>query len=257
MHSKPSIPEYGTSALIYDHVALNAVESTNEEAKKLAIAGAPAGTIVTAVSQRSGRGRVGRKWTSPPGNLYTSLVLRPRRPLSEVGSLSLVAALAIGHTLGNLLSYVDNWQLKWPNDVLVDGAKISGVLAESEINEAGQLAWVVIGMGINVEITPEIADRPVTSLKKQGLEVTVDVVFRKLQENFRALYEVWERDGFEGVKLDWVSHAQGLGCPVYMHLAKTVITGNFVDLGSDGAIIIEDKEGTRHRVLAGDVMLAH
>lgn len=243
--------------LTFERVALGAVDSTNTEAKRLAEAGAPAGTVVTAKEQRAGRGRAGRKWQSPLGNLYASLILRPQRPASDAGSLSLLAALALGHTLGDIIMYVDSWQVKWPNDVLVNGAKIAGVLAESEFAADGKLSYVVVGMGLNVEVSPPVSDRPVTSLKALEAAATVDQVLDKLLANFRRLYELWEKDGFAAVKLDWISHAQGFGCPVFVRLANQPVTGNFADLDDDGALVIEESDGTRRRVLAGDVVLAH
>jgi BirA family transcriptional regulator, biotin operon repressor / biotin---[acetyl-CoA-carboxylase] ligase len=240
------------------HHPMGRVQSTNTEARKLADAGAPEGTIVTAKEQQAGRGRAGRKWHSPPGNLYATLILRPKRDLIEVGSLSLVMALAIGRALGDTISYVDNWQLKWPNDVLVDGEKIAGVLLETELGSDNQLNYLIIGFGVNVENAPDVGDRVTTSLMKQGVEnASVDVMRERICTNFAELYALWQEGGFPAVKDLWISHAQGFGCPVYLRSEKQDISGNFVDLSVNGAMVVENRQGNLHTIYAGDVIMAH
>jgi len=240
------------------HHPLGRVQSTNIEARKLADLGAPEGTLVTAKEQQAGRGRAGRKWQSPAGNLYATLILRPQRPLLEVGSLSLVMALAIGRALGDTISYVDNWQLKWPNDVLVDGEKIAGVLLETELTKDNELSYLIIGFGVNVEIAPDVGDRVTTSLLKQGVEsANVDATRELICRHFSQLYALWQEGGFPSVKDLWISHAQGFGCPVYLRAEKQDISGNFIDLSVNGAMVVENKQGGLHTIYAGDVIMAH
>ena len=173
----------------YRLVALESVGSTNEEAKRLARAGAEDGMLVWAKEQTAGRGRRGNAWTSPAGNLYTSLVLRPEVPPARFGELGFVAALAIGETLGAFVEPLTELRYKWPNDVLLNGSKASGILLEGESGAD----WLVLGIGINVAHHPEGA----TSIRAEGgAEATVETVLDRFSRAFLAWANRWLDDGF-------------------------------------------------------------
>ena len=135
-------------------VALDSVGSTNDEAARLADAGAPEGTVVWAREQTGGRGRRGRAWASPVGNLYTSTILRPDCPAARAAELGFVSALAVADIVppGRAV------RVKWPNDVLVDGGKIAGILLESAIAQTGAVQHVIAGIGINVGFAPQLPE---------------------------------------------------------------------------------------------------
>src|SRR5919198_6069394 len=145
------------------------IGSTNDEARRLAREGAPAGTLVWAVAQSAGRGRRGHLWQSPPGNLYLSLVLRPDVPPALAPQLGFIAALALGDALDQLAGPGLQLRYKWPNDVLAEGRKIAGILLESETAGAGRLEFVIIGIGVNIASAPRDLEYPATSLADQGL----------------------------------------------------------------------------------------
>ncbi len=145
------------------------VGSTNDEAKALARAGAAPGTLVWATEQTAGRGRRGRAWLSPPGNLYLSLVLRPDGAPSRAAQLGFVAALGLGDALAPLLGPALPLSYKWPNDLLVNGKKLAGILLESETSAAGGVDFVVIGIGVNIRSMPDDVEFPATSLAAEGV----------------------------------------------------------------------------------------
>ena len=136
----------------YALIALDEAGSTNDEAKARAAAGAPDGTVVWARQQRAGRGRRGRDWVSPPGNLYVSVILRPACEARHVAQLSFVAALAVLDLVDGPLP--GRARCKWPNDILVDGAKVAGILLESALEPGGRVDWVVLGIGVNLASHP-------------------------------------------------------------------------------------------------------
>ena len=148
----PELPAF------YRLLAYEQIDSTNEEAKRLAAAGAPAGTLVWAGEQLAGRGRRGRGWASPPGNLYVSLLLRPACPPAQACQLNFVAAVALAEAVSALLPAGAGVALKWPNDVLVGGAKVSGILLEASAALDRSIDWLVIGAGVNIASHP--ADTP-------------------------------------------------------------------------------------------------
>ena len=152
----------------YRLVSRETVGSTNDEATRLARSGAEQGTLVWALEQTAGRGRRGRAWSSPRGNLYASLVLRPPCQLEHAAQLGFVAALAVGDALAALVPGLREPALKWPNDVLVGGRKIAGVLLESEIGDGGNLAFLIVGVGINLVSAPTDSEFPATSVLGEG-----------------------------------------------------------------------------------------
>jgi len=148
----------------YRLLSFAAIDSTNEEAKRQAAAGAPEGTLIWARAQQAGRGRRGRPWVSEPGNLYMSLLLRPDRAAPAAAQLGFAAALAVGEAALPLLPASAALAYKWPNDVLIDGRKTSGILLESQAAGEGRLDWLVVGIGVNLVSFPEGAEYPATSL---------------------------------------------------------------------------------------------
>jgi BirA family biotin operon repressor/biotin-[acetyl-CoA-carboxylase] ligase len=225
------------------------IGSTNDEAAARARIGAPAGTVITAQRQSAGRGRQGREWQSPVGNLYASVLLRPRTDVSCYGQLAFVLALALGEAIG---SYGVNWALKWPNDVLVGGAKISGLLLESEPG------WVVAGMGVNVAHAPDVPGRQTTSLHQAGAaSATSAELLQRLLPRLAYWYESWEGQGFTPIHAAWLAHGYGLGQPVTVRLADgQERQGRFEALDADGALLLSQPGQPVQRILAGDVFFA-
>jgi BirA family transcriptional regulator, biotin operon repressor / biotin---[acetyl-CoA-carboxylase] ligase len=228
------------------------IGSTNDRAKELARAGAPAGAVVWSGEQTAGRGRRGRVWSSPPGNLYLSLVLRPDGPAAAAAQLGFVTALALGEALGEPpgLAY------KWPNDVLVDGNKIAGILLESEPGEAGALAFLVIGIGVNILSSPPAGAYPTASIKGLGLAAPAPAVLLEgLLGRFDAWARRWREEGFGPVRAAWRARAAGLGRPIEVRLDAASLSGCFRDIDQDGTLLLDMAAGCR-RIAAGDVFPA-
>lgn len=234
------------------HVALEAVGSTNDEAFRLARAGASGITLVTAVSQGSGRGRMGRAWASPPGNFYGSFLVTPARPGARLSDIAFVAALAAAETCRAVLPADRRIEIKWPNDILVEGAKVCGILTETEAAPDG-LRHVVSGIGINVATEPAAAPYAVTALARHAA-VTVAAVRELLSQRFACWYGIWLADGFAPVRAAWTAVAIGAGRPIQVRLGTEVLEGGFGGIDIDGALLLDAAAG-RRRIVAGDVML--
>ena len=239
----------------YRLVVLDSVESTNDEAMRLAEAGAEDGTLVWAREQTKGRGRQGRGFESPRGNLYLSLVLRPECDVATAAQLSFVAALALGDAIGSVAPAMLEVTYKWPNDVLLNGRKVSGILLESRTDAAGGLGWLVLGMGVNVRSFPEDAGFPATSLHYEGTPPTVTEaeLLEAFSRHLLTWVNRWLDDGFAPVRRAWLSHAHGRGEAIEVRLPKETLSGTFADLDEGGALVLELPGGTRRHVSAGDV----
>jgi len=253
-HRPPAPSPYGL-------VALECVDSTNAEAKRLAEAGASDLTVVWAKRQTSGRGRRGRAWISQDGNLYCSLVLRPAEPLADVSQLSFVAANAVADTVSQALPKSARVTVKWPNDVLVDGKKIAGILMEGEtVPGTDRFAWLVVGIGVNVAAhPPESATKmPATSLAGEGVtgaDLNVPRFLDTLVKQVLAGLVTWRSLGFGPIRRQWLSRAQGLGGLVRVRLLHETVHGTFVALDEDGALILHADDQPNRRILAGDLFI--
>ncbi len=228
------------------------IDSTNEEARRLATGGAPHGTVVWARRQTAGRGRRGRSWVSEPGNLFVSFLLRPSKPASEAAQISFLSALAVGETLDRFRPAGSTLAYKWPNDVLLDGAKVSGILLESAGGGPTGLAWLVVGIGINLAHHPDDVERPAAHV---GAGATPEAVLAVLAERLASWLARWECDGFGPARDVWLARAAGLGGPVTVRLANETIEGTFDGLGPDGTLSLIVADGSRRAITAGDVFL--
>ena len=258
-------PRHSTAASLADArlppfyrcIHLAQTGSTNDEAKRLAGEGAAEGTLIWADSQTMGRGRRGRLWQSPAGNLYVSIILRPDAAIGRVGQLGFAASLAIAEIASALLSSSRVIQCKWPNDVLIDGRKTAGLLLEMDSRGDGKAAWLVLGIGINVENHPDDTEFPATSLAAAGGKVEVAEVLSLFAQRFHGWYEMWRRDGFAPLRAAWLRRAAGLGGPITVRLENTTIDGVFSGLDEDGALLLHSAglgaETPARRITAGDV----
>ncbi|HEY8874571.1 MAG TPA: biotin--[acetyl-CoA-carboxylase] ligase [Stellaceae bacterium] len=230
--------------------------STNDEAKALARAGAPEGTLVWAGEQTAGRGRRGRTWLSPPGNLYLSLVLRPAGAPSRAAQLGFVAALGLGDALAALTRPAMELRYKWPNDLLVNGKKLAGILLESENAASDRVDFVVAGIGVNIIVAPDDVEFPATSLAAEGvIGITPAVLLGGFVRHFDIWARRWREAGFAPVRAAWLARASGLGERVRVRLERGTLFGRFLDLDDDGALVLEGEEG-RRRIAAGEVFPA-
>lgn len=221
------------------------------------MSGARSGTIVLADRQSKGRGRLGRTWQSAVGNLHASILLRPDCTLRAASELSLLAAVALVELLEHHGPDGLAIQLKWPNDVLIDGAKVAGILLESGGSKGGRLDHVVIGIGVNITWSPEDVAYPVTSLADAGFvkKPLKDWLFAYIS-SLSIWLDRWQEDGFAVVRDAWRARSYGLGGPIRFRLGQENVDGRFVDLTEGGALLIEGSDGIRRELTAGDVVFA-
>ena len=227
-------------------VALQSVGSTNDEAIRLADTGAAEGTVVWAREQSGGRGRRGRNWASPVGNLYSSTVLRPGCMAQRAAELGFVAALAVG----DLVPKDRTVRLKWPNDVLVDGGKVAGILLESAIGQDGQVEHVVAGIGVNVTFAPQL---PEMRYPGAALGGPVEAALEGLTRALATRLAQWRRDGFETVRGEWLAKAGPLGAEVDVRLGEGLVRGRFAGLDREGALLLDTAEGPR-KIVSGELL---
>jgi BirA family transcriptional regulator, biotin operon repressor / biotin---[acetyl-CoA-carboxylase] ligase len=248
---QPGLPA-GYRLLCYDSIG-----STNVEAKHLARDRAPEGTLVWALEQSAGYGRRGRAWSSPRGNLYSSLILRPDCPAGSAAQLGFAAALAVGDALRAILPPIERLAYKWPNDVLIGGRKIAGVLLESETIVPEKLSFVIVGVGVNLTSSPRGTEFPATSIMEEGLgEVMPEVMLEEFAVHFRSWNRRWRAEGFAPVRAAWLAAAAiARGEPIRVRLESRALCGRFLDLDHEGNLLL-DCAGECRRIAAGEVFPA-
>jgi len=232
----------------FDIRRIETTSSTNDDVKAAAERGGAEGLVVWALTQTAGRGRQGRAWQSPEGNLYFSVLLRPRAPKRVWGNYSFVLGLAIGEAVRGFLPDA-KVELKWPNDVLVGGKKISGILLE-----AGE-GWLVAGVGVNVKHVPENPMYPATSLAAEGAKVAeLEGVLRKVLDALNDWYEQMDKSGFAPIRDAWLESAKKGAMRVRLPSLESELTGEFADLDADGNLVLRLADGEVRKISAGDVV---
>ncbi len=239
--------------LLHAHESL---ASTNEEALRLASDGAAEGTVVQARRQQAGRGRHGRRWISEEGNLYCTTVIRPRCPPAQAAAVGFVAAVAASEAIDRAAGEGRRTAIKWPNDILLEGRKIAGILIEADTDGDGSVAAMVIGIGVNVAHAPELPGYPTASLRQCGgaLGVDADAVLEYLCAALHDGLRRWRSEGFGIIRDQWLARCAGLGGPLTVKTPAGTLGGRFVGLDEDGALLLETGGGVR-RIVAGDVLL--
>jgi BirA family biotin operon repressor/biotin-[acetyl-CoA-carboxylase] ligase len=247
------------------------VGSTNAEGLIAARAGDPGHRWFVSGHQTQGRGRRGRAWATPVGNLAASvLVVLPHDP-STAATLGFVAGLALDEALRAVAPGLafqigldgvegqgragrnDRLRLKWPNDVLLDGAKLAGILLEAEPLPNGQFA-VVVGIGVNVVAAPEGLPYPATSLRTLGVGVDAPQLFQALSDAWANVERVWNGGrGFSAVRRLWLDRAAGLGEDVAVRVGDDVYSGIFETIDEEGRLVIRSRGGVTRTIAAGEV----
>jgi BirA family biotin operon repressor/biotin-[acetyl-CoA-carboxylase] ligase len=236
-------------------VAHDVLGSTNAEALKLARQGERGALWVVAGRQTAGRGRRGRAWISEPGNLYASLLLTAPGPAEHWPQLSFVAALAIHDAIVEVAAGLKPLlAIKWPNDLLLEGAKVAGTLIEG--GDAGEEGAVAIGIGVNCASHPAATDHPATDLVGAGARVSPEALFGALSAKLLGRIAQWNRgEGFSTIRVDWLARAAGVGEDVLVRLADRELAGRFEALDEAGSLVLRLPGGDTTTIAAGDVFL--
>ena len=230
---------------------LDETDSTNAVARQRAMNGAPEGTVIQARRQTAGRGRRGNTWQSPEGNLYASFVFRPDVTAATAGQLSFLAGIAVAETLSDFLPKSKEPELKWPNDVLVGGRKISGVLLESDMDGNGRVKWVVAGIGVN--LVPVAVDNSTSLETEGGGRIDADVFLKNLSGRILDWLNIWKGFGFEPVRQAWLGRAAGMGQPMTARLPASELKGVFSGMDPEGALILSLPDGGERLISSGEV----
>lgn len=237
---------------------LGRVDSTNAEAMRLA-PGLSGPAWIMARAQVAGRGRRGRAWAMPPGNFAATLVMRPKGGAADAARLSFVAALALDQALAAAAGPQARLSIKWPNDVLLNGGKVAGILLESAGSGAG-VAALAIGFGVNLAAVPDPsalesgAMAPVSVLGETGLSVTPDEFLDLLAPAFARFLAQYETYGFAPIRTAWLARAARLGQPITARTGAAEFNGTFEGIDAEGALILTGPQG-RHTIPAADVYL--
>jgi len=227
------------------------IDSTNLEARRRAEAGEPGPVWLRAEVQTASRARRGRNWTSPPGNLLATLMIRPRMTPAEAARLSFAAALSVADVLD---AFVDpaRVKLKWPNDVQLDGGKICGILLESAAAANGVVDWLAVGIGINLQNHPNLDEPRTIALGDVVSPPTPEAALALLATSFAKWFTAYEAHGFGALREAWLCRARGIGEALTARLPNEELHGVFRGIDGEGALLLET-EGTTRKITAGEV----
>ncbi|CAM3945538.1 biotin--[acetyl-CoA-carboxylase] ligase [Cohnella lubricantis] len=251
LQSKLATKVFGRRAHLND-----AVPSTQDVLRELAEQGAPEGTLVIAEQQTKGRGRMGRNWVSPAGKgIWMSLLLRPNIPLHQTPQLTLLAAVALSRAIARIVPLEIG--IKWPNDLLVDGRKISGILLESAAEDE-RIRYVVAGMGISVNLEeedfpPEVLEKAISLRMAAGRPIDRTDIITAVLEEFERLYELYAARGFAPIRALWEAHAVTLGREAILHTPQGEIVGVPEALDELGGLRVKLADGTVRTVYSAEI----
>ncbi len=232
------------------------IDSTNTKAKELAEMGAPEGSIVVAEKQTKGRGRMGRHWFSPEeGGIYFSLILRPGISPAEAPRITLLAAVALCETL--ITSTLVKATIKWPNDILVKGKKVAGILTEIS-TEMDAINYIVVGTGLNVNtkaFPSDVQHRATSIFIETGKEKSRVDLLKSYLKTFEDYYVKFKKGHWSDIRERWRKLTDLLGKPIVVETIDQRYKGTAVDIDEDGVLLLEDKKGVTHRVFSGDISM--
>ncbi len=235
----------------YELRAYDEIDSTNEEARRLARDGVIGPTWIWAKRQTAGRGRRGREWVSLSGNLFCTLLRPLEHDLTTAAQLSFVASLAAGSLIRSHVE-ASAVSLKWPNDVLLEGRKVSGILLES-IRASTDTSSLAIGIGVNLISYPTDTEFPATSLAKFVKSPKSGAALEQLMRCFDEVYGQWARDGFDPIREAWLSKAAGLGQAIDVRLPNETLSGVFDTISEIGELQLILPDGEMRKIAAGEV----
>lgn len=228
--------------------------STSDLCRSLAVAGEPEGFAALARQQTQGRGSRGRSWESPPGNLFLSVLLRPEERARNAAQWSLLAGVALGEALASYLPDAAALRLKWPNDVLLGGRKLAGILVDSSADPDGMVEWLVVGVGVNLVMAPQVPGRIVACLADLVAPPAPEDVAKMFLTRLGHWRQIREAEGFAPVRAAWLAQAPDLGSHVTLRLGEMQLGGGFAGLGEDGSLLLAVEGGVR-TFTAGEVLL--
>jgi len=243
----------------YNLIEYQSLGSTNDEALRLATS-LPDKTVIWAKEQTAARGRRGRVWHAPPGNVYCSLILKPKVSAMTCSQLGYVAALSIFDTLLDLCPQDCTIACKWPNDVLLNGKKVSGILLETSFSGNTELDWIVLGVGINVSVYPQDTPFPATSIQHEGVQdlknTTAEYTLERFICHFDRWQSVWLGDGYTPIREVWLSRAAGLLQNILVRLENQELSGILKGIDETGALILQQNENGEEKeriITAADI----
>ena len=242
----------GKSVLCYKEVT-----STQDVADKLARGNSPEGTIVIARSQVKGRGRKGRPWVSENDGIYISIILRPALKPVHVVQVPMVVGVALSRAIAATTSL--NPGIKWPNDILIRGKKVAGILTEMN-SELDKVKYIIPGIGINVnnrasDLPEEVRPIATTLRDECGREVVVVHLVRSFLQEFDRWYDIFLKQGFQPIASEWKKLNNTLGSRVKVYDGEIEIYGRAVDIDEEGFLLLQSDAGQTIRILSGDVSL--
>ena len=227
------------------------VDSTNLVAKKLANEGAAEGTIVIAGKQRRGKGSRGKKWISPSGGVWMTIILRPDVEPNKAPQLTLVTGVAVAETLIQELGL--DVEIKWPNDILIDNKKVSGILTEVKTNIIG-VEYVLVGIGIDlkIDIPPELRDTATSLQAELEREIRGAELIQKFLQNFEDNYNEFKADNFPYILNKWRRLSGTVGKYVELRRKGGVIRGEAIGISKNGRLVLEMDNGNLRKVISGE-----
>lgn len=233
-------------------VEFDRLDSTSLEAKRRAAAGAVGPLWILAREQTRGYGRRGASWRSGVGDLCASFLFNPDAPVERLGELSFVAALSVAEAL-DAAAPGAAFRLKWPNDVLLDGRKVCGILLELVMGAPGKPPLLVFGVGVNIVTTPGAVEYPTARLLDVAPAPGPRALLEAIDAAFSRRLNEWRMQGFAPVRLEWLSRADRVGERIRVRLADETATGVLKDLDPNGALVL-DCDGAERRITAGSVL---
>ncbi|MBT2726261.1 biotin--[acetyl-CoA-carboxylase] ligase [Bacillus sp. ISL-75] len=234
------------------------VESTQKIAHRIASEDAPEGTVIIAEEQLSGRGRMARQWHSPKyTGIWMSMIIRPNIPLSNAPQLTLLAAVAIVQAIEEMTNLIP--EIKWPNDILINGKKVTGILTELQA-EADLIHSIIIGIGINVnqkkeDFPLELQEIATSLFIEDGETVSRAELIRSIFKHFEKLYTLYLEQGFLPIKLLWEGYAGSIGKYIKARTLTNTIEGKALGITNDGVLQLEDLTGKIHHIYSADIEL--